>query len=210
MPELLQEGALHQSLVFGGDLFRGDSVHAVGVIAHPDEQGSEEDGHVEAVSLLPLGHIGGAWNALRELIGRVQLLVLHVLAYFLGAVYIVMEFEEAQFGGPYCGTDELVHVALVLGVQVELPHLVLFVHVLLELLLILYHVLQHQLFLWGVLPIGQVGSSVRSRHHIFEVSASLPLLINDEPALALVLGQQGVVVELRVHQFQIFKYKSSW
>lgn len=169
LAEVGEEVALHEGLVLAGDLLGGDAVDAVGVVADADEEGGEEDAEVEAVALLPAGDVGGGGDALGELVGRVELLVLDELAEALGALLVVVEFEEAELGGADGGADELVDLALVLGEEEELAVLP---DVLLELLLELDHMLQHQLLLRRVLPVRHPR-----RLLLLELPATLQLLV---------------------------------
>ena len=70
-----------------------------------------------------------------------------------------MELKEAQLGGTDCGADELVDIALILGVEEQFPGFVFLMHVLLELFLILDDVFEHQFLLRCVFPIGEILSS---------------------------------------------------
>lgn len=145
-----QEVALHQCLILAGDLLGSNAIDAVSIVSDSDEERSQEDGHVEAVALLPPRDIGGTGDALGELIGWVELLVLDELAEPLGALLVVVKLQKSEFGGPDGGADELVDLALVLGEEEELPILA---DVLLELLLELDDMLQHKFLLGRVLTV---------------------------------------------------------
>jgi hypothetical protein len=54
-----QELTLHKCLVFGGNLFGGDSIDTIGIIANTNQQGTQQYGHIKAVAFLPPGDIGG-------------------------------------------------------------------------------------------------------------------------------------------------------
>jgi hypothetical protein len=202
-----QEVALHQRLVLAGDLLGRDAVHAVGVVAHPDQQRAQQDAHVEAVALLPPRHVGRRGDAARELVGRVQFLVLDELAEALRALLVVVEFEEAELGGADGGADELVDLALVLGEEEELAVLA---DVLLELLLELDDVLQHQFLLGRVLPVGH-----RRPLLVLELAAPLQLLVyhvlpplEELPQLAVGLALHlKISIRQTYHQFHPGLYR---
>jgi len=71
LPQVGQKITVHQSPVLGGYFLGSNAEDAVGVVAHPNQQGAEEDTHVEAVSLLPPGHIGGTGDTFGELVRRI-------------------------------------------------------------------------------------------------------------------------------------------
>jgi hypothetical protein len=168
--EVRQEVALHQGLILARDFLGGDSVDAVGVVSDPDEEGAEQDTHIEAVAFLPACDVGGGGDAAGELIRRVELLILYELAEALGALLVVVEFEEAELGGADGGADELVDLALVLGEEEELAVLA---DVLLELLLELDDVLQHQFLLRCVLLVGHPRPLL-----VLELTTTLQLLVD--------------------------------
>lgn len=68
----------------------------------------------------------------------------------MGALLIVVKLQKSEFGGPDGGADELVDLALVLGKEEELAILA---DVLLELLLELDDMFQHQFLLGRVLTV---------------------------------------------------------
>ena len=116
LPEPREEVALHEGLIFAGDLLRRDAVNAVGIVSDSDEEGSQQNAHIEAVSLLPAGYVGGTGYAPGKLIRRVQFLILYELAEPLCALLVVIEFQEAEFGRADSGAYKLIDLALVLGV----------------------------------------------------------------------------------------------
>lgn len=189
LPQRRQEVALHQSLILAGDLLGSDAVDTIRVVAYADQQRGQQDGHVEAVPLLPPRHVGRTGDALGELVGRVELLILDELAEALGALLVVVKLQKPEFGGSDGGADELVDLALVLGEEEELAVLA---DVLLELLLELDHMLQHQLLLGRVLAVGHHG-----RLLVLELAAALDLLVDDH--LPAVEELQQLLVCLALH-----------
>ena len=111
------------------------------------------------------------------------------LAQPLRALLVVVQFQEAQFGGTDSGADKLVYVALVLGVEEQLSVLT---DVLLELLLELDHVLQHQLLLWRVLTVGQTRALL-----LLELAATFELLVDN--VLAALEELEQLVVDFGLH-----------
>jgi hypothetical protein len=105
-------------------------------------------------------------------------------------MWLVVELEEAQLRGSDGGRQELVRPALVLRVEEEVPP-VLLVHYQ-ETLFELHHVLQHQLLLWGVVPVAVRHGAVLA---VPEVLASLQLLVEDVLLLAEDLFQAPVHIK---------------
>jgi hypothetical protein len=169
LPECRHEIAVHECLVLAGNLLGSDTVDAVGVITHPDEQRGQQHAHIKTVALLPARHVGRTGDALRELIRRVQLLILHKLAQPLRTFLVVVELEETQFGRSDSGANKFVNVAFVFGVEEELTVLT---DVLLELLLELDHVLEDQLLLRSVLAVSDARSLL-----LLELAATFQLLV---------------------------------
>ena len=93
---------------------------------------------------MPSGDIGWGGDAFRDLIRRVELLVLDELRETFRAFLVVVELKEAKLSGADGSTDELVHVTLVLGVKEKLAILA---DVFLELFPELNHMLEDQLLL---------------------------------------------------------------
>lgn len=190
LSQIGEEVTLHQCLILTGNLLGCDSVNAVSIVSHTDEQGTEKDAHIETIALLPSGNIGRRGYTPRKLIRRVQLLILDELAEPLRALLVVVQFEEAQFGGANGGADELIHFALVFGEEEELPVLA---DVLLELLLELDDMLEHQLLLRGVLPVGHAR-----RLLLLELPAALQFLVDDVLAALEELAQLAVGLALHL------------
>ena len=93
---------------------------------------------------MPSGDIGWGGDAFRDLIRRVELLVLDELRETFSAFLVVVEFKEAKLSGADDSADELVHATLVLGVKKKLAILA---DVFLELFPELNHMLEDQLLL---------------------------------------------------------------
>jgi hypothetical protein len=91
LPQVGQKVALHQGFVLGGDLLGSDSEYAVGVVAHSNQEGAQQDAHVETVALLPSGHIGRRGYNLGELVRRIELLVLDKPAESLCAFLVIVQ-----------------------------------------------------------------------------------------------------------------------
>ncbi len=168
--ESWQEVTLHQGFVLAGDFLGSDAVDTVGIVSDSDEEGGEEDGHVEAVSLLPPSHVGRTGDALGEFIRGVKFLILDELAEPLGALFVVVKLQKSELGGPDGGADELVDFALIFGEEEEFP---VFADVLLELLLELDDMFEHQFLLGSIFLVGDGGSLL-----VLEVSATLVLLVD--------------------------------
>lgn len=148
---------------------------------------------------MPVCDVGRTGNALGEFIWGIEFLVLNELTDFLCAVDVIMEFEEAEFSRPDCSTNKLIDIALILGIEEELPGFILLVHVFLELLFVLNDVLQHQLFFGSILTVCDIVTFFGFVDHVLELPAPLHLLVDDIAALAPVFCQERVVIELRVH-----------
>lgn len=138
---------------------------------------------------MPPSHVGWTGDDSRELIWWVEFLILDELAESLSTVLIVVEFEEAEFGGTNGGTDELVDIALVLGVEEQFP---LLVEVLMVLFLELDHMFEDEFFLGCVLLVGDPGTVL-----LLELPASLQLLVDDH--LPPLEELQQLVVHLVLH-----------
>jgi hypothetical protein len=93
--DIFHEFTLHQGLIFGGNLFGRNTIHAICVISDTDQQGAQEDGYVETVTLLQPGHIGRGGNALRKLVWGIEFLILNELAKSLSTFLVVIKFQEA-------------------------------------------------------------------------------------------------------------------
>lgn len=168
---LIQKVTLHEGLVLGGDLLGRDAIDTESIIPNANQQRSQQNGQIEAVPLLPLGHVSWAGDASGEFVGRVEFLVLDEPTHVLRASLVVVQLQKAQLCRPYGRTDKLIDIALVFGVDEEFAVLV---GVVLELLLELDHMLQHQLLLWGVF---RIGLAVLRLLPILELAASLQLLV---------------------------------
>lgn len=192
MAQVWQEVAFHQGLILRGDFLWSYSIDAVGIVAHSDQKGAKEDADVETVSFLPSSHVCRTGNTPGELIGRIELFVLNESAESLCAVLVVVEFEEAEFGGSDGCADKLVDVALVLGVEEEFP---LFLELQVVVLLELDHVFEDQLFLGRVFLVTEPWILL-----LLELPAAFELLVYDLfPAIE---EFQELVVHLTLH-FQI-------
>ena len=73
---------------------------------------------------MPACHVGWTGDAPGKLIWRVEFLILDEFAESLGALFVVVEFEEAQFGGSDGGAEELIDIALIFGVEEQISFLV--------------------------------------------------------------------------------------
>lgn len=184
-----QKITFHQCFIFAGDLLRCDTVDTVSIIAHSDEQRGQKDTHIKTISLLPPRHVGRTWNAPRKLIWRVEFFILNELAEPLGALFVVIEFQEAKFGGSDSGAYELVDITLVFGVEEKFSVLS---NVLLELLLELDDMLEHKFFLGRVLAIGDSG-----RLFLFEFPTPFEFLVDD--VLASLEEFKQLVIYFRLH-----------
>ena len=71
LSKIWQEVTFHESLVLGCDFFGSDSEDTVGIVANSNEQGTEEDAHIEAVTFLPPGYVGRTGNNSGKLIRRI-------------------------------------------------------------------------------------------------------------------------------------------
>jgi hypothetical protein len=125
-----QKVTLHECLIFARYFLRGDTVDAIGVVSDSDEEGGEKNGHIEAVSLLPPGHIGWTRYAFGEFVRRIQFLILYKLAKSLGALFVVIKLQKSKLGRPDSGAYKFVHFALIFGEEEEFS---IFSNVLLEL-----------------------------------------------------------------------------
>ena len=195
LPQVGQKIAVHQSLVLSSNFLRSYSKNTVSIVSHPDQQRTQQDTHVKTVPLLPPGHIGRTGDTFRKFIRRVQLLVLHESAQPLCALLVVVKFQESQFGGPDGGADKFVNVALVFGVEEELP---LLVEVLVVLLFELDDMFEDEFLLGGVLLVGHAGSLL-----LLELLAALELLVVDHFAPLQKLNE--LVVHLALH-FEIYNF----
>ena len=189
LPQVGQKIAVHQSLVLSSDFLRCNSKNTVSIVSHPNQQRTQQDTHIETIPLLPPGHIGRTGNTFGKFIRRIQLLVLHKSAQPLSALLVVVELEESQFGRPDGGAYKFIDIALILGIEEELP---LLIEVLMVLLFELDDMFKDQFLLGCVLLIGHPRSLL-----LLEVFAALKFLVVDHLAPFQKLNK--LIVHLALH-----------
>ena len=189
LPQIGQKIAVHQSLVLSSNFLRCNSKNTVSIVSHPDQQRTQQDTHVKTVPLLPSGHIGRTRDTFGKFIRRVQFLILHKSAQPLCTLLVVVELEESQFGRPDGGAYKFVNIALILGIEEELP---LLIKVLVILLFELNDMFKDKFLLGCVLLVGHPWSLL-----LLKVLAALKLLVVDHLAALQKLNE--LIVHLALH-----------
>lgn len=110
----------------------------------------------------------------------------------MGAFFVIVQFEEAKFGGANCGADELIDIALVLGVEEELS---LFFELEMVVLFKLDNMLEDEFFFGSIFFVGDTWIFL-----LFELTAALELFVDDW--LTPLEELQQLVIHLVLH----FKY----
>ena len=189
LPQVGQKITVHQSLILSGNFLRSNSKNTVSIVSYPNQQRTQQDTHVKTVPLLPSGHIGRTGDTFGKFIRRIQLLVLHESTQPLCALLVVVELEESQFSGSDGGADKFVHIALVLGVEEELP---LLIEVLMVLFFELDDMFENEFLLGCVLLVGHARSLL-----LLEVFTALKFLVVDHLAPLQKLNE--LVVHFALH-----------
>ena len=148
---LVAEWVFHERLILDGHFPWGPSVDAVGVIPDPNQEGSEHDADIKGVSLLSLDHVGRGGDDGGKFVGRVQLLKGYIVSDRPRALPVIIQIQEPQLRWTDRRADELIDLALVLRSYKDLPVVVN----LMELVLELKHMLQHQLLFRSVLQVAR-------------------------------------------------------
>jgi len=102
-------------------MFLSLSLHAIGVLTVPDQNGTQQDAHVETISLLPLEYTRRRRNLLWECIGRIQGELVDQVTNAGCTCGPVLQFRDGRKGGPDGGTHKLLHLTLVLGGEQQVP-----------------------------------------------------------------------------------------
>lgn len=162
--QIIKELAFHQGLIFCRDFLWRDTIHTVSIVPDPNQKRAQQNTHIKAIALLPLGHIGRRGYAFGELIRRIKFLILYKLIQPFGTFLIIVQLQKPKLRGPDCRTNELINITLIFWIQEQFAILS---DMLLELFLELYDMLKDQLLLWCVFSVANGWS------RMFELSASL-------------------------------------
>ena len=107
------EGTLHQRLIFGGDLSRGSTVHAVSIIAAANQKRAKCDGKIETIARLPIKNVCRRGNYLWELVRYLELLIFQEISDKLGALVPFVELSIRQLGWSEGRADEFRYAAFI-------------------------------------------------------------------------------------------------